>query len=49
MDKKVKEELEGSFPVDGDITPFSRQKIKSVTSSKWKTSSLTELFFFNFK
>lgn len=44
MDKKLKEELEGSFPIDGDITPFSRQKIKSVTSDKWNRLSLTELF-----
>lgn len=36
-------DLEGSVPVNGDITPITRQPITQVNAAKWSEMSLTDL------
>lgn len=42
MSDKYKE-LEGSVPVNGDITPITRQPIDQLDSSQWETMTDGEL------
>lgn len=36
--------LEGTFPVDGDINPITREPIEKVTANQWGEMSLNELY-----
>lgn len=38
------EDIEGAVPVDGDITPITRQPIESVDANAWSKMAAGELF-----
>lgn len=42
MSEKYKD-VEGAVPVDGDITPVTRQKIDQIDASKWPDMSINQL------
>ena len=42
MSEKYKN-LEGSFPVNGDVTPISHQPIEQIDSSLWEDMTIGEL------
>lgn len=44
MDKKIREQLEGSVSVNGDVTPITREPIQKVNSNQWKVASEGVLF-----
>lgn len=43
MKKQDIRTLEGCFPVNGDVTPISRQPITSIDASQWPKMSLSQL------
>lgn len=43
MSVKYKD-LEGSIPVNGDITPITRQKIEKLDSSQWPDMDVSALY-----
>lgn len=44
MSNENDEHQEGSVPVNSEVTPISRQRIKSVNATSWEDMSTADLF-----
>lgn len=41
--QQLAKEYEGSYDVNGDVTPITRKKVELVDSSRWDNLSVTDL------